>query len=87
MDKIFKIGILVLGFGYLAYLFGVGANIDTADAHGTNQTGRYSFTMNTSGIGVLDTTNGDLYLATGKGQDFMNLVKAGNKKRNKPYKP
>ena len=57
MDKIFKIGLLVLGFGYLAYLFCPVAN----------QVGRYS--LNTLGekISVLDTTNADYYLFTVEG--------------------
>ncbi len=51
MDKIFKIGLLVLGFSYLAYLFCPVAN----------QVGRYSFRETGSGINILDTTNADLY--------------------------
>jgi hypothetical protein len=59
MNTIFKIGLLVLGFGYLAYLLGVGTNIDTANAQDTNQIGRYSVSMTEDGIAVLDTTNAD----------------------------
>lgn len=48
MDKIFKIGLLVLGFGYLAYLY----------CPHTNQVGRY---RSMGGYGILDTTNADWY--------------------------
>ena len=47
MDKIFKIGLLVLGFGYLAYLY----------CPHTNQVGRYQHMDG----GILDTTNADWY--------------------------
>ncbi len=87
MDKIFKIGLLVLGFGYLAYLFGVGANIDTVNAQAYRQVGQYRFFSTATGIGVIDTTNADLYIATAKGLECTNLVRAGKKKLNKPYKP
>ena len=53
MDKIFKIGLLVLGVGYLVYLFCPIAN----------QAGRYSFLNADSGyISVLDTANADVYV-------------------------
>ena len=90
MDKIFKIGLLVLGFGYLAYLFGVGSNADTAHAQAYRQTGQYQvFTARTGigGIGVIDTVNADLYIETAEGLDCKNLVRAGKRKLNKPYKP
>jgi hypothetical protein len=74
MDKIFKIGILVLGFGYLAYLFGVGANIDTANAQDTNQIGRYNVSMTAKGIAVIDTTNADVYVSNGNKKKLINLV-------------
>jgi|TARA_Y100000294_G_scaffold60019_1_gene56788 hypothetical protein len=56
MDK-FKIGLLVLGFGYLVYLFCPMAN----------QAGRYSFRQTGSSISVLDTTNADVYYFGGSG--------------------
>jgi len=52
VDKIFKIGLLVLGFLYLAYLF----------CPISNQVGRYQFHKSGKSISVLDTTNADLYL-------------------------
>jgi len=53
MDKIFKIGLLVLGFLYLAYLFCPVAN----------QVGRYEFnTVANVSLSVLDTATADLYL-------------------------
>ncbi len=64
MDKLFKIGLLVLGFGFLAYFFGVGSNVDTADAYGTNQVGRYRFHFGGGVVNVMDTTNADVYLLT-----------------------
>jgi hypothetical protein len=51
INKIFKIGILVLGFGYLAYMY----------CPHTNQVGRY---RGLSG-GILDTTNADWYSLAG----------------------
>ena len=51
MDKIFKIGLLVLGFSYLAYLFCPVAN----------QVGRYQFRQLAGSVSVLDTTNADVY--------------------------
>ncbi len=52
MDKIFKIGILVLGFCYLAYLF----------CPISNQAGRYRFISPWKDtIGIMDTANADLY--------------------------
>ena len=55
VDKIFKIGLLVFGFSYLAYLF----------CPITNQTGRYSFRQTGKSISVLDTTNADVYYLVG----------------------
>ena len=52
MDKIFKIGLLVLGFGYLAYLY----------CPHTDQVGRYYYKTDKEGMLVFDTTNADLYL-------------------------
>ena len=52
MDKIFKIGLLVLGVGYLVYLFCPIAN----------QVGRYSFRNANGAIWVLDTANADVYV-------------------------
>ena len=56
MDKIFKIGLLVLGVGYLVYLFCP-----------SNQVGRYQYHR----VGavqkmILDTTTMDMYLYTNK---------------------
>jgi len=51
MDKIFKIGILVLGFSYLAYLFCPVAN----------QAGRYQYHEDSDSISVLDTCTGLFY--------------------------
>ena len=50
MDK-FKIGLLVLGFGYLVYLFCPMAN----------QVGRYSFLTAGSTLCILDTANAEVY--------------------------
>ncbi|MHC4270274.1 MAG: hypothetical protein ACYSTS_17685 [Planctomycetota bacterium] len=52
MDKIFKIGLLVLGFLYLAYLY----------CPVTNQIGRYRYHKSSGAIYILDTKNADLYL-------------------------
>lgn len=51
MDKIFKIGLLVLGFGYLAYLF----------CPVVNQVGRYQYYEDSGSITVLDTATADMY--------------------------
>ncbi len=51
MDKIFKIGLLVLGFSYLAYLFCPIAN----------QTGRYQYHTSTYALSVFDTSTGLIY--------------------------
>ncbi len=54
MDKIFKIGLLVLGFGYLAYLF----------CPITNQVGRYQYYYADSDPKasiVFDTSTGMIY--------------------------
>jgi hypothetical protein len=51
MDKIFKIGLLVLGFSYLAYLFCPIAN----------QTGRYQYYTDSDSKSVFDTSTGLLY--------------------------
>ena len=51
MDKIFKIGVLVLGFGYLAYLF---CTI-------TNQIGRYHKVVFDGKDAFLDTVTADTY--------------------------
>ncbi len=84
MDKIFKIGLLVLGFSYSAYLF----------CPISNQIGRYSFHASEQSISILDTTNADLYYladkdkwaifnpSTGKARpvDIDSLPKKTNKK-------
>ncbi len=54
MDKIFKIGLLVLGFGYLAYLY----------CPHTDQVGRYKYKTSGGSVSVFDTSNADLYLCT-----------------------
>ena len=56
VDKIFKIGLLVLGFLYLAYLF----------CPISNQVGRYQYNEDIESltVTVFDTTNADLYLFT-----------------------
>ena len=51
MDKIFKIGLLVLGFSYLAYLFCPVAN----------QVGRYSYHEEINTISAFDTSTGLVY--------------------------
>ena len=56
INKIFKIGLLVLGFGYLAYMY----------CPHTDQAGRYSYLQNGTVISVFDTTNADVYLLVGK---------------------
>ena len=73
MDKIFKIGLLVLGFGYLSYLFGVGAKIDTANEHVTNQVGRYHLHTAGNSIGILDTTNAKLYVLAGEKTEWSDI--------------
>ena len=68
VDKIFKIGLLVLGFSYLAYLFCPVAN----------QVGRYQLgTYAQLSVAVLDTATADMYI-------FNPLDKKGNNwvKRN-----
>ena len=64
MDK-FKIGLLVLGFGYFVYLFCPGAN----------QAGRYSFRHATgSSVTVLDTANANVYYVSGNiGNDWTKI--------------
>lgn len=71
MDKIFKIGLLVMGLGYLAYLFGVGANVDTANSKATttneqvtNQVGRYELRQTGNLVSIMDTTNADIYMSS-----------------------
>jgi hypothetical protein len=51
IDKIFKIGLLVLGFGYLAYLF----------CPITQQSGRYEFHEEDETIFIMDTATADFY--------------------------
>ena len=51
IDKIFKIGLLVLGFLYLAYLF----------CPVSNQVGRYRSHISEEGFFISDTTNADVY--------------------------
>jgi hypothetical protein len=51
MDKIFKIGLLVLGFSFLAYLFCPVAN----------QVGRYQYYEGSDAMSVLDTSTGLVY--------------------------
>jgi len=64
MDKIFKIGLLVLGFGYLAYLF----------CPFTSQVGRYEV----SDRSILDTVTGDLYTSGANATNFYNYYKMRN---------
>jgi hypothetical protein len=64
MDKIFKIGLLVLGFSYLAYLFCPIAN----------QTGRYQYHEDSDSISVIDTITGLVYRSEGKGEGELDLV-------------
>lgn len=64
MDKIFKIGVLVLGSLYLAYLFCPVAN----------QVGRYSYHKSGDLISIMDTTNADVYMLVG--QDKGGWIKA-----------
>jgi hypothetical protein len=52
MDKIFKIGLLVLGFSFLAYLY----------CPHTNQAGRYRHIESGSSMKVFDTSSGDIYM-------------------------
>ena len=76
MDKIFKIGLLVLGFSYLVYLFFPIAN----------HAGRYSFRQVGKSITILDTANADVYRSVsevgtdGRGPDAWYRVnpKTGN---------
>lgn len=60
MDKIFKIGLLVLGFGYLTYLF----------CPITNQVGRYRYHVVEGKSSIVDTANADIYLLLGKGKNL-----------------
>ncbi len=64
MDKIFKIGLLVLGFSYLAYLFCPIAN----------QTGRYQYHEDSDSISVIDTITGLVYRSEGKDEGELNIV-------------
>jgi hypothetical protein len=56
MDKTFKIGLLVLGFCYLAYLF----------CPFTSQKGRYQYHEGRDAISVFDTTTGVVYRMDGE---------------------
>jgi hypothetical protein len=66
MDKIFKIGLLVLGFGYLAYLF----------CPITNQAGRYRYHQNQALLSIMDTATADVYVLDvgGKRWDKLNPI-------------
>jgi predicted amidophosphoribosyltransferase len=74
MDKIFKIGLLVLGFSYLAYLFCPVAN----------QVGRYSYHEDSHSMRAFDTSTGLLYCCDDRYKpiydagvlDIIRLVKA-----------
>jgi hypothetical protein len=63
MDKIFKIGLLVLGFGFLAYMY----------CPHTDQVGRYRMTESGSTITFFDTSNADLYICTMAGGTVKGL--------------
>ncbi len=70
MDKIFKIGLLVLGFGYLTYLL----------CPITNQAGRYRYHYehleDKDSVSVFDTSRGLLYsYASGDGFTRLDLIK------------
>jgi uncharacterized membrane protein YczE len=52
VDKIFKIGLLVLGVGYLVYLF----------CPVSNQAGRYSIQEMGDRMSIIDTTNANVYV-------------------------
>ncbi len=81
MDKIFKIGILVLGFSYLVYLF----------CPITNQAGRYQYYTDSDSMSiydskdsiVFDTSTGMIYsVSLGKGRitfDVNKHAKQGDK--------
>ena len=65
MDKIFKIGLLVLGFIYLAYLFCPIAN----------QAGRYQYREDSESRSVFDTSTGLLYIyALGVGGSVVDVI-------------
>ncbi len=64
MDKVFKIGLLVLGFCYLAYLF----------CPFTSQKGRYQYHEDSDSISVIDTITGLVYRSEGKGEGELNIV-------------
>jgi hypothetical protein len=63
MDKIFKIGLLVLGFGFLAYLY----------CPHTNQVGRFRCHLRGNLMSIIDTTNGVTYSLDTKGKDWVTL--------------
>ncbi len=63
VDKIFKIGLLVLGFSYLAYLF----------CPVTNQIGRYRYHKSSGATYILDTKNADLYLMGTSGKNWGSM--------------
>ncbi len=72
MDKIFKIGLLVLGFGYLAYLY----------CPHTNQVGRYQYHTVGDTFSIMDTTNADAYtLITKKSGGWVRLNPVTGKKK------
>jgi|ETNmetMinimDraft_20_1059909.scaffolds.fasta_scaffold30741_2 hypothetical protein len=82
MDKIFKIGLLVLGVGYLVYLF----------CPIVNQVGRYQFHRVTqSQLLVMDTAKADMYYVNmtrmgGENLDYFekaNIIKTIKKKEKK----
>jgi hypothetical protein len=78
MDKIFKIGLLVMGFGYLAYLY----------CPITDQAGRYQYYTDSDSMSiynskeatVFDTSTGMIYsFNMGKGGTTFDMIKEGIK--------
>jgi hypothetical protein len=69
MDKIFKIGLLVLGFLYLAHLF----------CPISNQAGRYNLRVSGNEISLFDTATADWYIHDNKQKKWIRAnIKKGN---------
>ncbi len=61
VNKIFKIGLLVLGFGYLAYLFGTSTTPTATASNIGSYIGRYKLQRVDHTFFVIDTTGANLY--------------------------
>jgi hypothetical protein len=64
INKIFKIGLLVLGFGFLAYLY----------CPHTNQVGRYTYHETPDTIYAFDTITGLRYGCKNRYEDEVSII-------------